>query len=161
MSKFPLRLLRELLDGARLLLVERPPVYTYFDAGGRSRDEKSRRAEQELLEIWRKAWWAKGFKPVVLSRSEAMNNAYYEKVHKMELDSEIELELMRWLAWGNMGKGILCNWLAVPMGHYDDPLLASLRRGEYPKLVRYDGFESGLYIGAKDQVEHAIQSRNL
>lgn len=138
-------------------LKSRPPVYTYFDPAGRHVDETSKKVELELLEIWRRAWWAQGFKPVVLSRSEAMNNPYYPKVQKLDLDPEMELELRRWLAWGNMGSGILCNWLTVPMAHYDDPLLSFLRRGEYSSLTRYEDLESGLFVGTKDDVNKAIQ----
>lgn len=137
-------------------LQNRPPIYTYYDLSARRKDEKSRKAEQDLLQIWRRAWWAKGFKPVVLSKSEAMNNPLYRMVQKMELERGIENELMRWLAWENMGTGILSNFLALPMAPYDDPLLAFLRRGEYPALTRYEGLGNGLFVGTKEQVEVAL-----
>lgn len=139
-------------------LEPRPPVYTYFDPAGRHVDERSKKVELELLEIWRRAWWAQGFKPVVLSRSEAMNNVDYPLVEKLDLEPEMELEMRRWLAWGNMGSGILCNWLAVPMAPFDDPLLAFLRRGEYASLMRFEELESGLFVGTKDGVHKAIQA---
>jgi len=138
-------------------LKERPPVYTYFDSAGRRKDEKSQKAEQELLKIWRRAWWAQGFKPVVLSRNEAMNNPQYRAVQALELSAEMEMEMMRWLAWANMGTGILSNWLAVPMAPHDDPLLAFLRRGEYPVPTRYEGLENGLFVGSKNDIEEALK----
>ncbi|KAK5116382.1 hypothetical protein LTR62_007929 [Meristemomyces frigidus] len=138
-------------------LVERPPVYTYFDAAGRRKDEKSRQAEQDLLQVWRRAWWAQGFKPVVLGKPEAMNNPLYRAVQGLELEAEMETELMRWLAWGNMGTGILANWLAIPMAAYDDAMLSFFRRGEYPLLVRYESLESGLFVGSKIWIEKAIK----
>jgi hypothetical protein len=136
----------------------RPPIYTYFDISGRKNDEKSQDAQKELLEIWRRAWWAKGFKPVVLGQPEAQNNPQYRTIAGLELDGEMEYELKRWLAWGNMGTGILCDWLAVPMGEYDDPLLAFMRRGEYPKLTRYGDLSNALFIGSKDQIEATIKA---
>lgn len=139
-------------------LKERPPVYTYFDGAGRRKDEKSKKAEQELLHIWRRAWWAQGFKPVVLGRNEAMNNPQYRAVQTLELEPELDLETMRWLAWGSMGTGILCNWLTVPMAAHDDPLLAFLRRGEYPSLTRYEGLDNGLFAGSKDDVDKALKA---
>lgn len=148
------------LDAERAVLPplkDRPAVYTYFDAGDRRQDEKSKKAEQELLQIWRRAWWAQGFKPVVLGRSEAMNNPLYRRVQALELKHELELEMMRWLAWGNMGSGILSNYLLVPMATYEDPLLSFLRRGEYPALTRYQGLENALFVGTKEDVEKAIQ----
>ena len=135
-------------------VMDMPPVYTYFDP---PKNEKSKNAEHELLLIWRRAWWAQGFKPVVLSRSEAMNNPLYRRVQDLKLSEEIEAEMLRWLAWGNMGTGILCNWLALPMAHYDDPLLSFLRRGEYPTLTRYQGLDNGLFVGTKDHVEKALK----
>ncbi|TKA32886.1 hypothetical protein B0A50_01112 [Salinomyces thailandicus] len=149
------------LDEERALLPplkERPPVYTYVDSAGRTKDEKSKAAEQELLLIWRRAWWASGFKPIVLSREEAIKNPHYSTVQALELEPELEMELMRWLAWGRMGTGILCNWLAVPMAAYDDALLGFLRRGEYPTLTRYDGLENGLFVGTKDDVQKTIKA---
>lgn len=138
-------------------LPERPPIYTYFDPEGRRKDDKSRKAEQDLLQVWRRAWWAKGFKPVVLSSSEAMNNPLYRIMQGLRLQNEVKMELMRWLAWSNMGNGILCNWLAVPMAPYDDALLAFFRRGEYPYLSRYEGLGDAIFVGTKSEVETAIK----
>lgn len=138
-------------------LQNRPPIYTYYDLGERRKDEKSRTAESDLLHIWRRAWWAQGFKPIVLSKSEAMNNPLYRMFQKLELERGIENELMRWLAWGNMGTGVLSNFLALPMAPYDDPMLAFLRRGEYPALTRYEGLGNGLFVGTKEHVEAALK----
>jgi hypothetical protein len=156
------------LDAERAVLPplrERPRVYTYFDAAGRPKDEKSRLAEQELLQIWRRAWWAQGFLPVILSSAEAMHNPLYKRIQHLTLKPEFELEIMRWLAWHNMGTGILCNWLAVPMAHYDDTLLSFLRKGDYPILTRYKDLGDGLYVGMKESVEKllntALVSSNL
>ena len=149
------------LDAERAVLPplrERPRVYTYFDSSGRRQDEKSKQAEQDLLQIWRRAWWAQGFKPVVLSSSEAMHNPLYKTIQHMTLKPELELEVMRWLAWHNMGTGILCNWLAVPMAHYDDALLSFLRQGDFPILTRYKDLDNGLYVGSKASVEKLLRS---
>ncbi|GAB1734766.1 hypothetical protein NU195Hw_g191t1 [Hortaea werneckii] len=149
------------LDEERALLPpprERPAVYTYVDSATRRKDDVSQRAEGELLHIWRRAWWAQGFKPVVLSRAEAMNNPHYRAVQTLELEPEMETEMMRWLAWGTMGTGILGNWLAVPMAEHEDALLTFLRRGEYPTLTRYEGLENGLFVGGKEEIQKAIKA---
>lgn len=139
-------------------LAKRAPVYTYFDANAKPNDEKSKKAKLELLQVWRRAWWAQGFKPVVLSKSEAMNNPLYRSVAGLgKLQPEMESEIMRWLAWGNMGTGILCNWLAVPMDKHDAPLLSFLRRAEYPELTRYEGLENGIFVGSKEAIEAALR----
>ena len=136
-------------------LKKRPPVYTYYEPS--SKDPKDvRQAEEKLLLQWRRAWWAQGFKPVVLGRPEAINNPLYRKVQGLQLKGDIELELARWLAWGNMGTGILTNWLAFPMASYDDNVLSFLRRGDFPKLTRFDGLHAALFCGEKASIQKII-----
>lgn len=136
-------------------LQNRPPIYTYYDVSTRRKD--SQKAEQELLLLWRRAWWAQGFKPMVLSKSEAMNNPLYRAFEDRHMDKALQNELMRWLAWGNMGTGILSTFLTFPMAPYDDPMLSFLRRGEYPTLTRYEGLGNGLYIGARGDIDAALK----
>ncbi|GAB7360393.1 hypothetical protein MBLNU230_g8350t1 [Neophaeotheca triangularis] len=132
----------------------RQPIYTYYDPA--KKEDKVKKIELELLTIWRRAWWAKGFKPIVLGSPEAMNNPLYRTLQGLELEDEFAKELMRWLAWGNMGTGILCNYFAVPMAPWNEPLLTFLRRGEYPALTRFENTDTGLYVGSKDDIEKAI-----
>ncbi|MCJ1237022.1 hypothetical protein MMC14_005006 [Varicellaria rhodocarpa] len=133
----------------------RPPIYTFYDTEtGKTEETKS--AESKLLLIWRRAWWAQGFKPVILGRAEAMNNPLFETLQVKKLDLALETEIMRWLAWGHMGSGILANWLVLPMGPYDDHLLSYLRRARYPRLTRYESLGSGLFSGDKTSVDAAI-----
>jgi hypothetical protein len=135
----------------------RYPVYTFYDDGAK-KDERVKKAENELLLIWRRAWWAQGFKPVVLSRAEAMQNPLYETIQRIQLDQELETDIVRWLAWGTMGTGILANWLTLPMAAYDDAVLSYLRRGEYPQgLGKFKGLESALFYGEKEAINSAIK----
>ena len=133
----------------------RPPIYTFYDADV-EKTEAVRTAENRLLLIWRRAWWAQGFKPVILGRAEALSNPHYENLQGKKLNSGLEAELVRWLAWGHMGSGILVNWLVLPMGFYDDHLLSYLRRGQYPQLTRYESLGSGIYSGDQNSVDLAI-----
>ena len=147
------------LDDTRSVLPPlqtRPPVYTFYDADA-EKEEKTKTAENKLLLLWRRAWWAQGFRPVILGRSEAMNNPLYEGFQVKKLPPQLEADLVRWLAWGQMGTGMLANWLVLPMGSRDDHLLSYLRRGVYPKLTRYEGLGTGLFSGDKAAVNAAIQ----
>ncbi|KAI4124368.1 MAG: hypothetical protein LQ338_004826 [Usnochroma carphineum] len=134
---------------------ERPPIYAFYDTDG-EKDEKVKAAENTLLLIWRRAWWAQGFRPVILGKAEAMNNPLYERFQVRKTERALGTELIRWLAWGQMGTGILSNWLVLPMGPYDDHLLSFLRRGEYPKLTRYEGLGGGFFSGDKASIEAAL-----
>lgn len=144
-------------EGRSLLppLLDRPPIYTYYDPK-RETEADVRSVEHELLLTWRRAWWAKGFKPIILGPPEAVRNPLHEKVQRLNLDPEMAAEISSWLAWERMGDGILCHYLALPMGGYEDPLLSYLRQGEYQKLTRYDTLSNGLYVGPKSKVTAAI-----
>ncbi|KAL9588523.1 MAG: hypothetical protein Q9203_002665 [Teloschistes exilis] len=146
---------------------EHPLIYTFYDAEG-ERDEQVKTAESKLLQIWKRAWRAKGFKPVILGRAETVRNPLYETLKVVE-DQNAKLwhEITRWLAWEQVGAaGALVDWLAVPMGSDDeDDVLAFLRRGEFTTITTYEGLASGLLTGAKasirDTLEGVLDSVNL
>ena len=149
------------LDENRALLPvlpERTPIYCYYDNTA-DKDRPSRDADSDLLLAWRRAWWAHGFRPVILSPAEAVNNPFYEELQPRlpDLPPALREDLMRWLAWENMGAGLLARHLLFPMGPPEDPLLAFLRRAEFPKLTRWDGLADGLLAGPKPDVAAAIR----
>ncbi|KAM3076162.1 hypothetical protein ACMFMG_006326 [Clarireedia jacksonii] len=148
------------LDENRSLLpplAERPPIYTYYDHTVK-KEEDLKDAENELLLTWRRAWWAKGFKPIILSPAEAMQNPLYRELQLLELEPYLKNELSRWLAWENMGTGLLCNYLTFPMGPYEDDLLSYLRRGDYPQLTRYEKLGDGIFSGSKSDITAAVKA---
>lgn len=137
-------------------LRKRPPIYSFYDSDAKE-NSATQLAEVKLLQIWRKAWWAKGFRPVVLGRAEAMMNPLYKSVQAKPMEKALRTELIRWLAWAQMGTGILANWLVLPMSPYDDHLLSFLRRGDYPGLTRYEGLENGFFVGDAASINDAIE----
>ncbi len=137
-------------------LPERPPVYTYYEASSK-RDEETVRLDRALLLTWRRAWWAKGFRPVILSEAEAMSNPLYRSLHEKGMPKPLEFEFLRWLAWGHMGTGLLSSWHCVPMGAYDDLLLSHLRRGQFEHLTRFEGIGAGLFAGERRQIHDALK----
>lgn len=137
-------------------LAPRPPVYTYHDSELR-KDEKSIKVDQQLLLTWRRAWWAHGFRPVILGKADAQNNPLYQRMQGSALAEGLDFEIHRWLAWGHMGTGILASWRCLPMGPSDDPLLSYLRRGQYPELTRLEGLGAGLFAAEKTHINDAIQ----
>lgn len=142
------------LDEDRSLLpplAERPPVYCYYDDTVK-RDAATKDAESELLLTWRMAWWAKGFRPIILSAAEAMNNPQYDALQRVEVDPVVKTDVMRWLAFENMGGGLMSHYTLIPMGPYEDPLLSFLRRGEYPTLTKWQDLGTGFFVGSQDLV---------
>ncbi|EHA52448.1 hypothetical protein MCOR27_008321 [Pyricularia oryzae] len=136
----------------------RTPIYCYYDTVLAEKKDKARRdAESALLLSWRRAWWAQGFKPIILSIAEAINNPKYAEVQGLKLEPELKTDLMKWLAWENMGDGVLSHYLVFPMAAREDHLLAYLRRGEYPALTRWKGMDDGLFVGPQSEVAAAIK----
>jgi hypothetical protein len=131
-------------------------VYTYYEPN-KKKSKEILDEEQRLLLQWRKAWWAQGFKPIVLGRGDALNNPLYAKVQMLRLEDNIEEELERWLAWANMGSGILADTRLFPMAKYDNSLLSFLRRGSYPQMTRYQGLKAGLFCGDKTATTSFIE----
>ncbi len=139
------------------VLEKRPPIYCYYDNTVKKTD-KEKDAESELLLAWRRAWWAQGFRPIILSPAEGKSNPLYDDLQRhTEMKPELRTDLMRWLAWENMSGGLLAHYLLFPMGAHDDPLLASLRRGEYPVLTKWKDLDDGLFAGPQKDIATAIK----
>ena len=147
------------LDEDRALLPplpDRPPVYTYYEANV-SKDKDTLQVDEELLRTWQRSWWAKGFRPIILSHAEAMENPLYPSLQGKGMPVALEFEFSRWLAWGHMGTGLLSSWRCLPMAAYDDTLLSYLRHGHYETLLRFDGLGAGFFAGEKTKVNDAIK----
>lgn len=136
-------------------LPDRPTIYTYYDAAGKT--GKVLDAEHKLVLAWRRAWWAKGFRPVVLGRAEAQRNeALYKRLQNLDLEPSLKHEFERWLAWHYIGGGILANWLLLPMARHDDTTLPHLRRGEFNSLIRFNSLGTGLFCGMPSDIKSAL-----
>lgn len=85
-----------------------------------------------------------------------MNNPLYDELQRLDVEPTFKKDIMRWLAWENMGGGLLSHHLLFPMAAHEDSLLSFLRRGEYPGLTRWEGFDNALFAGPKAQIAEAI-----
>ncbi|RVX75678.1 hypothetical protein B0A52_00034 [Exophiala mesophila] len=148
------------LDQDRIVLppqADRPPIYVFYDTTLK-RDAETKKVDQELLLTWRRAWWAQGFRPVILTESDAMGHPLYQTLHSKDMPPPLEQEFRQWLAWGHMGTGLLASPFCYPMAAYHDPLLSHLRRGQYAQLTRFEGLGPGLYAGENTQINDAIKA---
>ncbi|KAK1761249.1 hypothetical protein QBC47DRAFT_456881 [Echria macrotheca] len=138
-------------------LAKRPPIYCYYDSTV-DKTTSVKDAESALLLAWRKAWWAAGFEPIILSPAEGEINPLYDELQRLtDIDADLRADIMRFMAWENMGGGLLAHRFLFPMGAYDDALLRSLRRGEFPALTRWKDLEDGLFAGPREDVASAIK----
>lgn len=149
------------LEEDRSVLPPLPPrqaIYTYYDPS-EQKEQNLAEADSKLLFAWRRAWYAQGFRPVVLGKEEAKANPLYKGFHSHGLEKELRLNFMEWLAWGQMGGGIFANWRCFPMAPYDDGFLTYLRQGSDPKkITRVNGLGSMLFSGEKDRINEAIKT---
>ncbi|KAL8689669.1 MAG: hypothetical protein Q9218_004716 [Villophora microphyllina] len=137
---------------------ERPLIYTYYHAQ-HDNYEQIKAAERKLLLVWKRAWWAKGFEPVILGEAETVKNPLYEKFKSLKnVHASTWNDIRRWLAWEQMGGGVLANWLVVPMDSGEDDVLAFLRGGEFTKITVYEGLGSGLLTGNKTSIRNALET---
>lgn len=147
------------LDENRALLPPLPSrtiIYTFYDATSQ-KDPLALEAEHRLLLSWRRAWWAQGFKPIVLGRPEAAKHPMHAKLKELNLLPTMNADVERWLAWAHMGGGVLANWLAFPMASRHDATLSFLRHGEFRTLLNYKDLHGGLLAGQVDQINKAIE----
>ncbi|KAG0638691.1 hypothetical protein HOY80DRAFT_140315 [Tuber brumale] len=126
-------------------LEKRCPVYTFFDDS----DAK----EDRVLLAWRRAFWAQGFRPLVLGRAEAEEHGLYRLV-RGRFNEGFEREVMRWLAWGRVGTGgALVDYRIIPMAPRDDYGLTALRRCDFDGVTRYEGWGNRLFAGDKSSID--------
>lgn len=87
-----------------------------------------------------------------------MKNPLYKSLSTKGLNDTLSTEIMSWLAWGNMGTGVLADWKCFPMAHYDDSFISYLRRGSMPeKITRISKLGSALFSGEKVHINAAIE----
>ena len=138
-------------------LPDRTPIYTFYEPNSKQ-DEQERKADGQLLLAWRRAWYAQGFRPIILSSAEAMKNPFYEAVQGLKIDPNLETDFFKWLAWAHMGDGLFADWRCFPMGRYDDDLLVFLRRGATPThITRFEKLDGGLFAAEKSRINEAIK----
>ncbi|KAM3502918.1 hypothetical protein MY11210_008910 [Beauveria gryllotalpidicola] len=147
------------IDKSRVLLPNlkiRQPIYCYYDVRDKTSAAEND-TDTELLLMWRRAWWARGFRPLILGPDEAKSNPLYSKLDTMNVGAELKKELLRWLAWDTMDGGLLSQPVLFPMGT-DYEFLPSLRRGQYNILSRAGNMSSALFWGSREQVHAAIRA---
>ncbi|KAL5336812.1 hypothetical protein BJX70DRAFT_265599 [Aspergillus crustosus] len=137
-------------------LPDRPYIFTYYNSKKENTGDEDD-ADARLLLAWRRAWYAQGFRPAVLGRGEAMANPLFESVEHLNLSSDLREDMLKWLAWGHMGDGLLADWRCFPMARYDDATLSHLRHGAEPDhITRYGGARGPLMSGKKEAINSAI-----
>jgi len=139
-----------------LLPVEesRVSIYTYYD----NDVDEEKDVDRALLLTWRRAWWAKGFKPIILGPGDAQKHDSFKKVQGLGLEKSMERDLFRWLAWSSSGSGIFTDSLLIPMCEYDHSFMKTLRQGMFGTISKSRGLEEGIISAGVQEVNQAINA---
>jgi len=140
-------------DRIALPHVERCAVYTYYVP---SKDKNAAKVEDRMLLAWRRAWWAYGFKPMILGLADAKANKLHEQIFRVKLTPELEAQTMGWLAWSHVGKGLMVDYRVLPMGPRDDSTIVALGRCEFQYMSRFKDFEQKLYSSDKASIDKIL-----
>ncbi|KAK6528356.1 hypothetical protein TWF281_009599 [Arthrobotrys megalospora] len=140
-------------------LPHRCPIYAYYDQD--IKKEGQTRTDDAVMLAWRRAWWAAGFEPIILSPSDARRHGLYKNV-KGRLGAKrekLEYNILRWLAWDRMGTGVLSDIRVFPMPTSGDPVVPFLRRCDYGQSVtRFTGLGSALFAADSNVIKAVVNN---
>ncbi|KAK6360276.1 hypothetical protein TWF730_006424 [Orbilia blumenaviensis] len=140
-------------------LPRRCPIYAYYDQDVKK--EGQTKTDDAVMLAWRRAWWAAGFEPIILSPSDARKHGMYKNV-KGRLggkSDKLEYNILRWLAWDRMGTGVLSDFRVFPMAFPGDPVIPFLRRCDYGQSVtRFAGLGSALFAADSNIIAAVVKN---
>ncbi|KAF3933373.1 hypothetical protein ABW19_dt0205254 [Dactylella cylindrospora] len=138
-------------------LKARCPIYAYYD-----QDAKKAGTDNKVMLAWRRAWWAAGFEPIILSLDDAREHGAYPKVVGDKRGEKLEYNILRWLAWERMGTGLLADFRVFPMPTADDHVLPFLRRCDFGEsITRFETLGSALFAGSGPSIKSVVSNVTL
>lgn len=139
-------------------LPKRCSIYAYYDRDVKK--EGQNRVDDAVMLAWRRAWWAAGFEPVILSPSDARKHGLYKNVKgRLGKREMLEYNILRWLAWDRMGTGVLSDFRVFPMGTAGDPVIPFLRRCDYGQsITRFTGLGSALFAADSTLIKAVVNN---
>lgn len=171
-------------DSAIPLLQTRHRVYTYVDlqdpkTSNKTSDnqeelENAYHAESQIVETWKRSWYAMGFRPIVLTPSDAEKHYTYQKLFKLtegkpSLQGRLLKTYGRWFAFANKdSEGILSDHRVLPLSrNFDHPTFAKLRESKFQEslslfksdlsllMCNFNGIKNVLDVIAKSFITEA------
>jgi hypothetical protein len=153
----------------------RPPLYTFYSslvrATNTTRERKTRKADQELLEAWKSAWYDAGWEPKVIGLEEARRNPNYstflDRLRQVELYGNSgrnqeynEYCFLRFLAMASVGGGTMADYDTFPLGRRTEALQNTSpdRFTVYQETLNKAGPVPSLCSGSGDEWDRIGQS---
>lgn len=127
----------------------RCPVYTFHDS-----ETKNAAEENEVIAVWKKAFWAAGFKPIVLSPEDSQNHILYSVLAEKFGRKRPPEAYLRWLAWASAGNGLFADWTVIPfIRQARNPTLPWLRQCSFDSLYRFGSLGTSLLAGSQPDID--------
>lgn len=116
-------------------------VSTYIDS------EDERQKVNELLQVWKRAWWAFGFEPVILTRKDCESNPNYSEFNaSADIEVEYKVRNRKLFAWAAHGAGLYADYTAIPATWFDsDDTLELFKSCNFAHPVKYRDTELDLF----------------
>jgi hypothetical protein len=153
----------------------RPPMYTFYSplvrASNTAREQKTRKADQELLDAWKAAWYDAGWEPKIIGLEEAKRNpkypAFLDGFRKIKLygnggrnQEYNEYCFLRFLAMASVGGGTMADIDMFPLGRSTETLQNTSpdRFTVYQETLNKAGPVPSLCSGTGDEWDRIGQS---
>lgn len=139
-------------------------IFTYYEPIPGFNEQQ----ERECLDIWKEAWAAAGWNPVVNERRDAQKNARYEAVYNkisklsgVRHDSTDIACYMRWLALEYVGGGLHCDYDVLPWSDFHPEAFARnsgtfLFQKNIPSLVMIDRYSLGFVFDGINEIKPSM-----
>lgn len=116
-------------------------ISTYIDS------EDERQKVNELLQVWKRAWWAFGFEPVILTRKDCESSPDYREFNaSADIDVDYKVRNRKLFAWAARGAGLYADYTAIPATWFDsDDTLELFKSCRFAHPVKYKDAELDLF----------------
>lgn len=131
---------------------DRCPIYTYVD---RKSDYKDNGA---VIEVWKRAWWAAGFDPRVLTRKDCEKHPEYDGYEDDgAMTASYKKRHRKWFAWAANGAGVYAHYQVLPMNWQDTETAELLRSCSFDDPILFEGMNENLAIAGPTNLDAVVR----
>ncbi|KAK7203133.1 hypothetical protein BZA70DRAFT_82396 [Myxozyma melibiosi] len=138
--------------------LDRCPIYSFFDEAEFAALGVNVTIERAVLERWKRAIWAYGFMPVVLTTEDSKKNPRFNELEAIpSLRAHKKIDTLKYLAWSTAPTGILANHRIFPFTTKPNQNeLKHLRECQFGLLTVYKDLGSDFVTGANKAVDEFV-----
>lgn len=124
------------------------------------KSEEERQSVNTMLQVWKRAWWAFGFEPIILTEDDCKIHPRYEEFNNSEdISDESKDRFRKIFAWTARGAGLFADYTVMPVNWYDDEeTLGLFRSCNFGAPTKYEDFDYDLFHGDVEYVTKLIEA---